>query len=525
MATTIKDIEYIFQSHQDFWAEQRPKLKRYKDAVSTQFWEGQGYSCDDLTVDTPYAHKLQEQYVSVLFRVEPGVLVSPDSMTRNDTKKVEALANKWLNTKRKPFENSTRLALTYPQAYTKVEPKETPPKKKATIADILDCPLKCLNPWDVIVDRDAESWETMRFAGHIYHLSLKDTKSKYGEHRYVPKVEKNFWNPIEETNELPDKFKSIQIVEFYDLEEDSLYIFTPDTGSGWMILFEGRIPIRSENDDPMLPIAPLYFDWLPDQPLIGISTIGHFYDQIREINFARTKRMDIVNKNSVGWVVDSSVIDDPGFSGFQQMRDGEILKMNLGGRSLESAFQRVDQNSLGSDFNTAVAETQADYERASNLPVQSRGESTGITATEVGFLNNYAANTIGKMNREKSQMIEAISQIYIRLVATRLDEKDSVNLTVDGEAQILKGSDLEGSFIFTSVDGNTSPITREQKKFAILQQAPVLMTLGVPKKTILEKINDYWEWGNDLVSEETPTILGALPPPPPQNPTEVPGVP
>lgn len=502
--TRINKIKEIVQSHDHFWDLQRSKLNQIKNTYAGDFWQ----DCDllpsaEIRINTPYLHKFVESFISVLFLRQPGVIVLPSPVGINPSDQIQTLANYWLNTKRKPIENTTKSATMYPQSYTKMFPKANP---KDTL-DFLDVQITSILPWDVIIDRAAPDWKSMRYIGHRYPLPISEAKEKF------EKIDFQTTQPVpflqDQKDQAPEiiseELQFVEIIEFYDFKKDTVSFLSQDQADGWVILSDEKIPIRSETDTPLNPICALYFDYFPDQPLVGIPIVNQVWDQIVEVNVARTRRANIVAKQAQVNFIDAK-IGDTQVNSVLDADDGTTVAIDTsqaGGQPLSQLFHTIRNTELSPEFDKAIAEIMGDLDRASNLPIQSQGDFTNATATEVGFVNGFAGNLIGRMAKEKSVLIEEIAYLFIRILASTLPPNTKINLVSEDKSGIIVSmEDLQGSFKYNATDGDTNPITQEAKKHQLIAQTPLLLSLGAPPEELLTEICHLWGWSDRFLQKK-----------------------
>lgn len=528
-------LRSIYDNFNRYWDLQRAALRSYSDLYEVDFWrngsQGTGLTKEN-SVQTAHANKFIEQFVSVLFLKQPGVIVGPDPTTKNDTAPIEALVNRWLKHQRRVFEEATRIALIFPSAFLKlsIDPNVDLKSKKVDSTRKLDAlSLDVVFPWDVLVDRQATSWKSQRFVGCQSWTSMSDMEKRYpralSQLRFTEQT--SYFDSSRDVDDRTihlsrfssdaalDRWRWVRVIEFWDLEKNELIIWTPDGIDGIVILEDPKeCPTHEANTDkPMSQLVPLYFNWVPAHPLDGISELQKVYSQFVEINHARTYRADAVKKNARKYLADSEVVDDEILSQFNSALDGEVILAPLEGRDPHSIFTPVKIAPLDDDFNIFVAELERDVERATSLPAMARGQETGVTATEVGYLQNYAANLVGKLAREKAEMLEATAYLYIRSLCTFLEKNE--RMTVDlgsgrGSASLTRDN-LAGTFTFDAVDGNTNPITHEAKKQELIQVAPFLIANGANKRAVLAEMVRLMELPVEFLEEETPPVQQTAP--------------
>jgi len=278
---TPQILSAIVSGHKDYWDHQKNDMYKYKRAYECKFWSGDMLDPSQITIQTSDAYGFVESYISSLFTKNPGVVVKNGLKGAGDVKKAMALANDFLVKQRSPIEDASRLALIYPNSFMKLYPKDAD-----NVYDRVD--MIAVAPWQIIVDRNAPRWEDSRFVGHHYYMSLPAAIQRFGNKEFKSvQWEQYFDRFMEEKNEEmqtagdgASMFTYVEITEFYDLQNDMLYFYTPNWKQGNKFLERGPIPFRSVDNAPIVPIVPLYFNRLPEKPMVGYSAMRRIYDQV-----------------------------------------------------------------------------------------------------------------------------------------------------------------------------------------------------------------------------------------------------
>lgn len=515
MDSKLSDLKALLSESDAYWQEQHGVLRLYTEAYENRFWsrhkEWAGLTSRDFTIQTPHAHKFIEQYVSALFIKEPAVVVGPDATSTNAPAPIGALVNRWLAPKRTPFEDATRLALLYPSSFIKLYVQSSPSieenikSNKSIKLDMVQ--MTALNPWDVLVDRDAGTWDAQRYVGHRYYLPLPAARELYSQD-FVPKekvsyLDNNRKDGKTSTGNRPmsDAFRYVEIIEHWDFQSDCFTIWTPDTRGGAAILEQTEIPIRDALDRPMCQIIPLYFCWEPDAPLVGVSTMSRAYDLLAELNVSLTHRANAVHRNNRKYLVDKSIIGDAEMADLLSAADSVYIPVDLKNKTeIASAVHQVSSAVFNQDFDKHVLDLEAKLETVTALPAFMRGQDTQATATEVGYLNSYAANEVGKMSRQKDEAIERASELLIRFYYKLMEDTDTIPIEVENESLALKRDNLAGAFTYRAADGGASPISLAQRKQEFLGQVETLAALGASKSALLEQIVKLYSWDKSLLA-------------------------
>ena len=293
---------------------------------------------------------------------------------------------------RKALENGSRLALIYPMSFFKMAPKVSDdPLARVSI--------RAVEPWNIILDRDADLWEEQRFVGHHYYLPITDARRMYGAKKYSPVSKPSYFNDGTREqgtyNSMPDTYQYIEVVEFYDLEEDKLYVYTPNIKITGGFLEKRTIPLRTYDDRPLVPISPLYYSRVPDKPMDGYSTLSRVYDQLFEKNILRTFWANAVRRDSRQYLYKEGTIDEEGLAKISSGQDGILIP--VGNETLDGIIRTIPVEPLSSNFDRYQNYVEADIQRGSIISPNVRGEATRATATEITALAQYTASEIGRM--------------------------------------------------------------------------------------------------------------------------------
>lgn len=496
----INFIKAVLQDHKDFWDEQMPLLRRYRDAYENKFWTGIN-AVDDgmIRVETSDTFAYIEGFLASLFSKAPSVVVSEGTSTSGDAELSQEAANHFLYSQREQLEGASRLSLIYPSSFFKFSPNE-----RST--DLLNkVSLRSIPCWDIIIDRDATKWGEQRFTGHRYYLPLPQAREKFGNKQYDPVGKKNYFDgdTKKEITQLPDEYLYIEIVELYDLIHDTLYFWSPNWKNGSTILDSQPIPIRTYDDQPMTPIVPLYYTRRPDKPLEGISAITRIYDQCTEKNIMRTYWANSVRRNSRQYIYKEGAFDEDQLAKISAGIDGAMIATDE--QSLAGLITPVPSTPISTDFNRYLDAIESDINRGSVLAPFTRGEATKATATEVIALAQYSASEIGKLARERDNAIEMLATTYIRIISLLSEDDEKSVINVKGENRVLSATDLTGDFKVYALDQGSQPLSDALRKNNLMQLIPILTSLGVDPTQIKDEVIRLFEM---------PDSFKEVPPPP-----------
>ena len=488
-AEIVHLIRTVLDEHNHFYDELRPELKRYRDVYENRFWQSEYMDDTMIRVETADCFSYVEGFIASLFSRNPAIVVGKDASETNGRPEVaEAIINRFLFDKREQLEIASRLALIYPSSFLKLSPTES--------TDVLErVSIRALPCWEVIVDMDANSWSDQRFIGHTYYLSIPEAKEKFGNKNYtaIPKVE--YFTPQEKfsgvSDDLPDDYLYIQVVEFYDMLYDQLYFWSPSYKEGDGLLEKSEIPVRTYADQPMTPICPLFYSRKPEKPMQGLSAVSRVYDQFYEKNILRTYWANAIRRDSRQYIYKEGALDEESLAKITAGVDGAMIAVDE--PVLSGVIQPLGVEPMSNNFERYLGFIEGDINRGSILAPFSRGEATKATATEVAALAQYSASEIGKLARERDGAIEMIAHVYLRIISLLSEEKEIAVIEVNDKPVIISPKDLDAKFKIVSLDQSSTPLSQALKRNNLVQLLPTLIQLGVNPQTIKDEVIRLFE--------------------------------
>mgnify|MGYP001825532588 CR=1 FL=1 len=536
---TPQHVQEIVEQHDEYWQDKRPRMRELRSVYFTRFWSDREYDSADgiLRTEVPKAYAVVESYLGSLYARNPSVFVQSDLRGRGNPEVAAATANQYLLTVRNVIEDATRLALIYPCAFVKLAPVESvdPLKRVASTA---------LEPWAVIVDDTAGSWDHQRWVGHTYLLPLDEAAVRFetAPEDFTPRAYARWIDtrrntqPGTETQREGQYDKWVRVVELYDLVDDKLLVWSPDYNSGQEFLFQGvtvqvgaldpeaaegddvepeleheetGIPYKSASGRPVVPIVPLYFSRDPGVPLRGYSLVDRSYDQFRELNVMRTYQAQGVRRMARQWFMRAGFMSEDAVAKLSAGRDGEVIEVDLQpGMPLEGNIIPAPQAPIPADISLYSQTVEADIREAGLLAPFTRGEVTKATATEQNLLASYTSSEIGRMARQRDEVITSIARTYNVMLSVILgDEAEPLALPNPVGPTMLSADDLTGDFRYWAVDAGSTPAGDLAKRQSLVELAPLLLQLGTPAPALLEEV---------VRTFQLPEELGQAAPPPPE---------
>jgi hypothetical protein len=517
---TIKLIRIIKNEHDDYWQQKSSEMRKYRDVYETKFWRTLQADDTMIRVETPDAYTYIESYIASLFTRAPAVVVGKDIAATGtgvaNPEAAQAIANRWLYQKREQIENASRLALIYDFSALKLIPQKT--EKMLDKSEVVAVP-----PWEVIVDRDAGSPIQQRYIGHTYYLNVTEAKERYGAKKFtaIPKMDyfdeygqdgsKPRYNgqARRSIDDLPDSYLYIEVVELYDLVRDRVYFWSPQWQNGESLLEDAEIPLRTYDNQPLPPIKTLYYSRIPDSPMEGISAMGRVYDQFYEKNILRTYWANSVRRDSRQYIYKEGSMDEEALAKITAGVDGAMIAVD--NDSLDGVIREVGVTPISSNFDRYQAYIESDITRGSVIQAFA-GQPTKASATEITAIASYAASEMGKLARERDNLIEGITECYLRFVHLLSQEGDRAVVEAGGRAVVITPTDIDSQFKIAALDQGSQPLADALKKQNLVALLPTLQSLGVPSNLLLDEIVRAYELPKTFTDAAAQAIAAARAP-------------
>ena len=521
----------IYENHEMYWRDRRPEMRRLRNAYLMRYWQRNVSYDANLLIETSRAYELIESFVASLFVRNPSVVVKPDIRGNGDPELTQEVVNTWLIDARREIEDAMRQALIYPWAAIKLCPNDT--------KDVLRrVELTAVGPWDILVDESAGSWQTQRFVGHRYYVPIEEAKKRYGDRDYAVRTFKRYIDYQDDDDDAPALRRDedpiartiddyVLVVEFYDLVDERMVVWSPDFDEGDTFLYDGieldvgvegieaekfdGIPFRTVSDRPVVPIVPLYMSREPDEPLRGYSALRRVYDQVVEVNTIRTFQANGIRRAARQWIVEKGLLDEEAMSKIAQGQDGEFIEVEVSpGQDLRTAIAPMPHSPVPAELQVYEQQVDDDFARGSIMAPFTRGEATKATATEITALAAYSASEIGRMARERDAAISHVAQCYAVMLATLLGDDDEM-VRLNDKVQVLSSDDLTGDFGYFAEDSGATPMTEAVRKQELMNLIPVLQALGTPNDVILKNLVRVYGLSEDFLPAPQPQMPPGAP--------------
>ncbi len=508
MSLKPQDIQAILDDHDAYWGDRRDELMRYKAVYEMDFWENEaGDNLSQIRIQTNDGYGYIESFQASLFAKNPAVVLKMGVRGKGDVEKAQSIINHFLVKSRNEIENASRMALIYPNSFLKM----TVTERESVYERVLPVGVP---PWQIIVDRDSSRWDTQRFVGHIYWMTVPEAKKRFGgKFDDIASNMTHFFDDLtpdedsagnhHEPHISPSApmFKYIKVVELYDMMNDKMYWFCPERGDKFLDSAK-FIPFRDSNDDPVVPIVPLFYNRIPDRPMVGYSSIKRVYDQLYEMNIIRSFQANAVRKASRQWLVKKGAMSDDEMAQVTSGIDGLFVEVESDD-PLDTIIRPVPHQSLPAEVSRYMQDVIRDKDAGSVTAAFTRGEATKATATEIAALAAYTTSEIGRMARERDAAIEQMAEIYSCMVSLFLEEEKVAEIVMlDGKAITVNPVDLNGDFEIFAADQASTPISEAIRNQRLLQNVQILQGLGVPNTALLKEIVRSLQLPEDFLEQE-----------------------
>ena len=509
-AEKVALVRAAVSEHNSKWDTLQPTLAKLRNAYLCKFWEGENWDNTNIRVEVADAYAYVEGFIASLFSSHPAIEAEQDIQEDGDAELVKEVTNRFLYNTQVQFESASRMALIYPCAFFKLAPRDS-----EKIVDRVE--VRAVPAWEVIVDTEANGWESQRFVAHSYYMPVSEAKKKWGNKKFATTSKLDYFDDVTGSandtgdDSLPDDFQFIQLVEFYDFINDRLYFYSPNWGNGMDLLEDTIIPVRAFDGSPLSTIVPLYYSRVPEKPLEGVSTLARVYDQVFEKNILRSFWANAVRRDSRQFLYKEGSIDAEALTQITAGVDGAFIPVDA--ESLAGIIAEVPVTPLSSNFSNYLAAIESDLAKGSVMAPFTRGETSKATATEISALAHYTSSEIGRLAKERDYSTQMVAKVYVAMLQLFLEEDDDNTevIVIDGKVRTMSPSDFSGKFKFLAADRAATPLVEEARKKQLLELLPVMAQLGVPPDTILNQVVRMFDLPLEFLEKPEPEPAPELP--------------
>jgi hypothetical protein len=490
-ANPVSLIVSARKAHERYWSERKGVMRAMADAYQTMIFRDASTAWDPsvMPVESPDAFNYVESLVSQLFIEEPGVEVGPDPMSSvSHPELIERVANRFLKATAEPLAMAVRRSALFGHSVLRFGHKDG--------ENPLDCvSVRALLPWEVIVDRTADTWEAQSFVGHVYTLSLAEVRKLHPKFEWVGGKAATYFDDnalADESGEHPNQ-QHVTLIEFYDLVAGRMFIWSDgvrEQKKHGCIIKEQEMPLRTLDGRPLPPLVPLYLSQDAQVPLDGYSALQRIYSLCAAKGWMLTRVVDAARKD-VRKVLANKQLDDEALGKLVNGISDEVIPVEADG-PLSSLVYPVPNAPVGSNWSNSISAIEAQLEDANGLPAFARGEATRATATEVMALQQYASSNLGRAAWTLSRAVVSVVKVYLAWLATVLpaEDEDAVVpvIMVDDVPTMVTPKVLRQDYHIVSVENAGSPMGGSIERANLLQAWPLLaQSQFIDQEKLMEK--------------------------------------
>ena len=176
----------IVQDHDKAMDDQRDEMTETKAIYETRWWPYyvnmgtrrgtfKNYQWDGAEIEVNRLRRMIRTYLGALYPRSSRVVCETDPQDRGDAQVTQAALNAWWKKQYAylTVDHATMMALILPGSGLKIgyDPGKANPIERVWMRPI--------PPWELILDRDAPSWEDERFRGHVYQSPVEEVVTRY----------------------------------------------------------------------------------------------------------------------------------------------------------------------------------------------------------------------------------------------------------------------------------------------------------------------------------------------------------
>jgi len=304
-----------------------------------------------------------------------------------------------------------------------------------------------INPMDILLPPSARSLNELNYVIQNIYISQKDAFQLYN--KTLP-ITANGKYTIEK-----EKADLVHIKEFHSLDPRDPYVYV--TAEGWKGFLE--TPKVAVLYDGKKVKSPFQFLWTND----GIDSIypkpdlSYVEDQIREINFLVSRRVELIKKVRAMYVA-KGTLDPKEKKKIESGEDGSIITLD----DPKFDIKQLEMLTLGAEFYNNISAIRAEMFEVLGLTDYTVGGKTQERkATEAQFVQRAAMTRVAKRIRMVDQFVfnqvdtfvEIMKEFKVieRVYEIKFSEDDIVEFhfskalleTADADIQVIPGSTVE----------------------------------------------------------------------------------
>jgi hypothetical protein len=413
----LSRIRQIVRDHDKVMDTQRDEMMESKAVYETRWWQNyvmQGqrtgriagaYQWDGAEIEVNHLHRMMRTYLSDLFPDASRAVVDSDPLDRGDPQTIQAVLNDWW---KKPYgyltvDHATMMALILPGSGFKIgyDPGTTNPIERVWMRPI--------PPWELILDRDAPSWEDERFRGHVYQSPIEEVLERYpqleGKIKGAPRLD--FFQQSIASNPSPQSIDGsaasfgeyVRVLEFMNLRDayvspggqvykGRMEVYVLDQGLDEPVVV-APLPDQDASGRDLPNIEPLILDHEVGYPFRPLSPAKVILPQQAELNKVRTAMARDTRRNARKYVYEEGAFDQDPLDKLNNGVDMQGVSVKPGTRPDQAVYMLPNQP-ISSDNIMYMRVVESDLSRVSGPSQNAQGQTTDVTKYETQVVQMFA---------------------------------------------------------------------------------------------------------------------------------------
>lgn len=322
-----------------------------------------------------------------------------------------------------------------------------------------------VSPFDMYVDPDAKSVETVRWVAQRIRRAINDVKvdSRYDK-KARSKASATSWKQINPNGDNPhEEDNSVgycDVIEFYDVKANMVCTFVANSG-------------KREDDERLFLIPPKKMPYAFGHPFVMLrnyEVTDYFYpmgelEQIEslqhELNETRTQMLNHRRKNVAKWLIDEARFSQRGIDALKSDKHNTVVPVE-GGDDPKTAISPMPGHGITGDAYNMSEVVQDDIRSVTATSEYQSGGGPEIrrTATEAAMIQDAQnARAADKLAKIEGSLAEIGSRV-VQLMQQFLTGQHVARVVGSERAPIWVQYDkdyIQGEFDFEVEGGSTQP--------------------------------------------------------------------
>lgn len=417
-----RKVKRIVTEHDALWHDRRDEVALLAALYETSFWDwvdrqrksapkSNLFDRDNTRIEVNRIRKMVRQYLGALYPRASRVVCEEDPHGRGDAIITQATLNAW---SKKPYvyvtvDNAAHMAINLHGSGLKFghDAGRSSPLDRVWMRPI--------PPWELVLDRDALSWEDERYRGHIYTAPVEDILERFPQLESMGLVggkRRDYFddsapggqdpNPPVTNDQAPADDGFVRVLEFLNLRDTWVYedgtaikgrlevwILDQNDAISGCAVHCGPLPYDDADGRPLLNIEPLIFDHEVGYPFRALPPIRASVPQQIELNLMRTAGAQDVRRNARKYGYIEGSVDEDELRKHANGVDGELIKFKPDVGDIKRVLMPLDPAPIPADTLAHAAVVERDLDRQVGPSANAQGVTTGDTAYETQLVQLF----------------------------------------------------------------------------------------------------------------------------------------